>query len=82
VFGWTWFPENTNAVVQFVAHTFFYGTVLGYVLNRIYFHRGTPWAGEHARTRAGRWGHRPSTKTATSSSDLRVRSGTTQSSAG
>jgi hypothetical protein len=41
VFGWTWFPENTNAVVQFVAHTFFYGTVLGFVLNRSYFHRGT-----------------------------------------
>jgi hypothetical protein len=31
--GWTWFPEGTNAVVQFVAHTFFYGTVLGVYLN-------------------------------------------------
>jgi hypothetical protein len=31
--GWTWFPEGTNAVVQFIAHTFFYGTVLGIYLN-------------------------------------------------
>jgi hypothetical protein len=31
--GWTWFPEGTNAVVQFIAHTFFYGTVLGVYLN-------------------------------------------------
>ena len=40
VFGWTWFPDNTNPVVQFVAHTFFFGTVLGFVLNRTYFNRG------------------------------------------
>lgn len=38
-FGWTWFPNNTNPVVQFVAHTFFYGTVLGLVLDRTYFRR-------------------------------------------
>lgn len=30
--GWTWFPDGTNAVVQFIAHTFFYGTVLGIYL--------------------------------------------------
>jgi len=38
-FGWTWFPNGTNAVVQFVAHTFFFGTVLGLVLDRAYFRR-------------------------------------------
>jgi hypothetical protein len=32
MFGWTWFPQETNAVVQFVAHTFFYGTALGLYL--------------------------------------------------
>jgi hypothetical protein len=31
--GWTWFPDGTNAIVQFIAHTFFYGTVLGIYLN-------------------------------------------------
>jgi hypothetical protein len=31
--GWTWFPDGTNPVVQFIAHTFFYGTVLGVYLN-------------------------------------------------
>lgn len=31
--GWNWFPDNTNPAVQFVAHTFFYGTVLGVYLN-------------------------------------------------
>ena len=40
VFGWTWFPNNTNAAVQFVAHTFLYGSVLGLVLDRTYFQRG------------------------------------------
>ncbi|PZR64906.1 MAG: hypothetical protein DLM71_00975 [Chloroflexi bacterium] len=38
-FGWTWFPNNTNPIVQFLAHTFFYGTVLGLVLDRTYFQR-------------------------------------------
>jgi hypothetical protein len=33
--GWTWFPDGTNAVVQFIAHTFFYGTVLGIYLNAV-----------------------------------------------
>lgn len=27
--GWPWFPEGTNAAVQIVAHTVFFGTVLG-----------------------------------------------------
>jgi hypothetical protein len=31
--GWSWFPEGTNPIVQFVAHTFFYGSVLGIYLN-------------------------------------------------
>ena len=30
----TWFPDGTNPLVQFLAHTFFYGSVLGVVLNR------------------------------------------------
>ncbi len=34
LFGWTWFPDNTNAAVQFVAHTFFFGSVLGLILAR------------------------------------------------
>jgi hypothetical protein len=29
IFGWNWFPTQAEPVVQFVAHTFFYGTVLG-----------------------------------------------------
>ncbi len=32
--GWNWFPDETNVAVQFVAHTFFFGTVLGWVLER------------------------------------------------
>ncbi len=32
--GWTWFPENTSPIVQFVGHTFFFGTVLGLYLAR------------------------------------------------
>ena len=28
LFGWTWFPNDTNPIVQFVAHAFFFGTVL------------------------------------------------------
>jgi hypothetical protein len=31
--GWTWFPEKTSPLVQFIAHTFFYGTALGVYLN-------------------------------------------------
>ncbi|HBY99183.1 MAG TPA: hypothetical protein DEP84_35430 [Chloroflexi bacterium] len=33
--GWVWFPTNANPVVQFFAHTFFYGTVLGLYLNQV-----------------------------------------------
>ena len=36
-FGWTWFPNNTNPAVQFVAHTFLYGSMLGLLLDRTYF---------------------------------------------
>jgi len=32
--GWVWFPQQSSAVVQFVAHTFMYGTVLGLYLDR------------------------------------------------
>jgi uncharacterized membrane protein YagU involved in acid resistance len=32
--GWNWFPDETNVAVQFVAHTFLFGTVLGWVLDR------------------------------------------------
>ncbi len=32
--GWNWFPDQTNVAVQFVAHTFFFGTVIGWVLER------------------------------------------------
>ena len=32
--GWSWFPGQTNVVEQFIAHTFFYGTVLGWMLER------------------------------------------------
>ncbi len=35
VAGWRWFPEGTNHLVQFVAHAFAYGTLLGaYVARR------------------------------------------------
>lgn len=37
--GWSWFPDKANPVVQFFAHTFFFGTVLGYVLDRTYLSR-------------------------------------------
>jgi hypothetical protein len=37
--GWSWFPDKTNAAVQFFAHTFFFGTVLGYLLDRTYLSR-------------------------------------------
>jgi uncharacterized membrane protein YagU involved in acid resistance len=32
--GWPWFPDQTNPAVQFVAHTFFYGTILGWLVHR------------------------------------------------
>jgi hypothetical protein len=34
VMGWTWFAEQTNPAVQFIAHTFFYGCTLSYLLLR------------------------------------------------
>jgi hypothetical protein len=36
-FGWNWFPDTQNVAVQFVAHTFMFGTVLGIVLDRLAF---------------------------------------------
>ncbi len=33
--GWTWFPTMTNPVVQFFAHTAFFGAVLGLYLDRV-----------------------------------------------
>ncbi len=38
--GWRWFPTKTNPVVQFIAHTFFFGTALGLYLDRVRAHRG------------------------------------------
>jgi hypothetical protein len=34
VAGWNWFPDMTEPLVQFVAHTFLFGTVLGLVIDR------------------------------------------------
>lgn len=42
LFGWTWFPNGTNPVVQFIAHTVFYGTVLGLILDRSLFAHRAP----------------------------------------
>jgi hypothetical protein len=33
--GWHWFPDGTDPLVQFVAHTFFFGSVLGLYLDRV-----------------------------------------------
>jgi uncharacterized membrane protein YagU involved in acid resistance len=32
--GWTWFPDRSNQVVQFVAHALFYGCPVGWYLGR------------------------------------------------
>lgn len=32
--GWRWFPDGTDPIIQFVAHTFFYGSILGLYLDR------------------------------------------------
>ena len=32
--GWTWFPERTDPVVQFLAHAFFFGCAAGWMLSR------------------------------------------------
>lgn len=37
--GWSWFPDKTNPAVQFFAHTLFFGTVIGYLLDRMYLSR-------------------------------------------
>jgi uncharacterized membrane protein YagU involved in acid resistance len=34
VLGWTWFADRTNPLVQFIAHTCFYGCTLSYVFGR------------------------------------------------
>jgi hypothetical protein len=36
--GWSWFPDNTNAVVELIAHTVMFGTVLGIALNWLMAH--------------------------------------------
>ncbi len=33
--GWNWFPDKTNETMQFFAHTFFFGSVLGAWLSRV-----------------------------------------------
>jgi hypothetical protein len=33
--GWTWFPERTDPIVQVIAHTVFFGAVLGVYLNAV-----------------------------------------------
>lgn len=35
VVGWDWFPNGTEVWVQLVAHTLFFGTVLGLLLDRL-----------------------------------------------
>lgn len=35
VAGWDWFPDRTEEWVQFVAHTFMFGSVLGFYLDRV-----------------------------------------------
>ena len=32
--GWTWFPERTNPVVQFIAHAFFFGLPVAWYVGR------------------------------------------------
>jgi hypothetical protein len=34
LFGWHWFTEQTNPLAQFLAHTYFYGWILGMHLTR------------------------------------------------
>ena len=35
LFGWRWFPDGQNMVVQVVAHTVMFGSVLGLTLDRL-----------------------------------------------
>lgn len=37
VFGWRWFPDGQNVIVQVVAHTMMFGSVLGLGLDRLAF---------------------------------------------
>ena len=32
--GWRWFPDQTNPLIQFIAHAFFYGCPVGWYLAR------------------------------------------------
>ena len=32
--GWRWFPDGTDPVIQFIAHTFVFGSLLGLYLDR------------------------------------------------
>jgi hypothetical protein len=32
--GWNWFPEDADPVVQFLAHAFFFGGIVGWMLGR------------------------------------------------
>jgi hypothetical protein len=34
VAGWNWFPEQTNPIVQFLAHSLFFGCPVGWYLGR------------------------------------------------
>jgi hypothetical protein len=34
ILGWPWFPDGTDPVIQFIAHTFVFGTLLGLYLDR------------------------------------------------
>ncbi len=40
--GWRWFPDGTDHLVQFVAHAFFYGTLLGAYVGRRASNAGAP----------------------------------------
>jgi hypothetical protein len=42
VLGWYWFPDQSDPLVQFFAHTFFYGSVLGVYLSRHRVMTGMP----------------------------------------
>lgn len=34
LFGWNWFTEQTNPLVQFIGHTLFFGVVLGWYVKQ------------------------------------------------
>lgn len=42
VAGWDWFPDRTEEWVQFLAHTFMFGSVLGLYLERVRNSMRTP----------------------------------------